>query len=84
MSGPSIALVLEGVPAWHLGCCTINIIVHNIYTLIAENAGSYYIQTCLAMDALAQSLMKGAANCNMHSDLQNSVKHLEIECGMCF
>ena len=42
-----------------------------------------HMQTRLAMDALAQLLMKGAVNCDTHSDLQNTVNHLEIECGMC-
>ena len=41
------------------------------------------MQTRLAMDALAQLLIKGAVNCDTHSDLQNTVNHLEIECGMC-
>ena len=40
--------------------------------------------TFSAMDALAQTLMKAVVNCNNHYDLQNSVKQLVVECGMCF
>ena len=36
------------------------------------------------MDALAQTLMKGAVNCDRHSDLQNSVNQLVVECGIRF
>ena len=36
------------------------------------------------MDALAQTLMKGAVNCDRHSDLQNSVNQLVVECGLRF
>ena len=36
------------------------------------------------MDALAQTLMKGAVNCDKHSDLQNSVNQLVVECGIRF
>ena len=36
------------------------------------------------MDALARTSMKAVVNCNNHYDLQNSVKQLVVECGMCF
>ena len=42
------------------------------------------MQACSAMDALAQRLMKGAVNCDKHSDLQNSVNQLGVECGLRF
>ena len=46
--------------------------------------GIFCSQTCSAMDALAQTLMKGAVNCDKHSDLQNSVNQLVVECGIRF
>ena len=36
------------------------------------------------MDALAQAMRKGAANCNNHCDLQISENQLKLECGVCF
>ena len=41
------------------------------------------ILTCSAMDALAQTSMKGAAKCSKHNDLQNSVNQWVVECGKC-
>ena len=37
---------------------------------------------CSAMDALIQTLMKGAVKCIKHNDLQISVKQMVVECGI--
>ena len=92
VSVPSIAFAFAGVRACQHGSCTVctvdgscvvQVILVRCMLWIAL-AALVFIDTCLAMDALAQSLIKGAVNCNMHSDLQNSVNHLDIECGMRF
>ena len=36
---------------------------------------------CSAMNALAQTPMKGATKCSKHSDLQKSAKQWVVECG---
>ena len=45
---------------------------------------AYLLQTCAATNALAQKMMKDAVRCDMHGDLQNSVKQLVSECAHCF
>ena len=37
-----------------------------------------------AKDALVQTLIKGAVNCDDHNDLQISVNQKGSECGICF
>ena len=40
-----------------------------------------HMQTRLAMDAVAQSLMKGVMRCDAHNALQSTVQILGSECG---
>ena len=48
------------------------------------NGVCHYSLQLSAMDVLARTPMKGAAKCDKHSELQNSVNEQELERVLCF
>ena len=63
-------------------CCTADCMARSCHQLLLANA-IYYLQLS-AMDVSARTTMKGAAKCDKHCELQNSVNRQELERILCF
>ena len=70
------AACLAQWPCMCMCCCCVDVCVLMCF--------AYLSYTRAATNALAQALMKDAARCDMHGDLQNSVNQLVSECSHCF
>ena len=74
----SLMLLIAGGGASHSSCCcTADCMARSCHQLLLATA-IYYLQLS-AMDVSARTTMKGAAKCDKHCDLQNSVNQQGFE-----
>ena len=75
-------LIAGGGANFRSHCCFANRMALWCHQLLLALA-SFYSQLS-AMDVSARTTMKGAAKCDKHSELQNSVNEQELERILCF
>ena len=75
-------LVAGGGANFRSHCCSANCMALWCHRLSLALANSY--SQLSAMDVSARTTMKGAAKCDKHSELQNSVNEQELERILCF
>ena len=79
----SLMWLIAGGGASHSSfCCTADCMARSCHQLLLATAIDYLQLS--AMDVSARTTMKGAAKCDKHCELQNSVNRQELERILCF